>query len=120
MPRVLVIDDEPDTVLTLLDLLRMEGFDATGFASAREALRNIRELDPDAVICDLSMPVLTGWDFAREVRHIMGYSRPLLVGISGQYKRPPDEMLARVAGFNHYVLKPWDPNELLRLLAKFK
>src|SRR6202008_1280848 len=85
--RVVVIDDEPDSVLMLLTLLRDEGYEAEGFASGRAALNSLRAYDPDVVISDVSMPTVNGWDIAREVRRIMGESRPTLIGISGPYIR---------------------------------
>jgi two-component system CheB/CheR fusion protein len=120
MPRILVIDDDPDAVLMLLALLRLEGFDATGYASAREALRTLQDIDPDVVVCDLSMPMVSGWDFARAVRRIMGRERPVLISVSGQYKRPSDEFSARAAGFDHYLTKPFDANEILDLIGPLR
>ena len=115
--RVMVVDDHPDTVLTLLALLREEGCDARGFGSGREALRALKEFDPDVVISDVAMPSVNGWDLAREVRQAMGKSRPLLIAITGQYKKNTDKLLADIAGFNHYLTKPCDPKALLALLA---
>jgi CheY-like chemotaxis protein len=115
--RVVVIDDEPDTVLMLLTLLRDEGYEAEGFASGRAALDSLRAYDPDVVISDVSMPIVNGWDIAREVRRIMGESRPTLIGISGHYVRTADKILAELAGFNYYLTKPYDPNALMALLA---
>jgi DNA-binding response OmpR family regulator len=115
--RVVVIDDEPDTVLMLLTLLRDEGYEAEGFASGRAALDSLRAYDPDVVISDVSMPIVNGWDIAREVRRIMGESRPTLIGISGHYVRTADKILAELAGFNYYLTKPYDPKGLLALLA---
>jgi CheY-like chemotaxis protein len=115
--RVVVIDDEPDTVLMLLTLLRDEGYEAEGFASGRAALDSLRAYDPDVVISDVSMPIVNGWDIAREVRRIMGESRPMLIGISGHYVRTADKILAELAGFNYYLTKPYDPNALMALLA---
>ena len=115
--RVVVIDDEPDSVLMLLTLLRDEGYEAEGFASGRAALNSLRAYDPDVVISDVSMPTVNGWDIAREVRRIMGESRPTLIGISGHYIRPADKILAELAGFNYYLTKPYDPNVLMALLA---
>jgi DNA-binding response OmpR family regulator len=120
MPRILVIDDDPDAVVTLLALLRLEGFDATGYAGAKQALATLQAIDPDVVVCDLSMPLISGWDFARAVRKIMGHQRPLLIGVSGQYKRPSDEFSARAAGFDHYLTKPFDPNEILALIGPLR
>jgi CheY-like chemotaxis protein len=114
--RVVVIDDEPDAVLMLLTLLRNEGYDAKGFGSARAALRELGALDPDVVISDVSMPYMNGWELARQIRQMMG-ERPTLIGISGQYMRGPDKVLAELSGFNFYLTKPCDPKELMALLA---
>ena len=114
--RVVVIDDEPDTVMMLLALLRSERYEAKGFASGREALRNLEEFDPDVVICDVAMPSVNGWDVAREVRRVKGAQRPLLVAISGHYTSTPDQILGKAAGFDHYLLKPCDPQVLMQLL----
>lgn len=114
--RVVVIDDEPDAVLMLLTLLRSEGYTAAGFGSARSALLELRTFNPDVVISDVSMPFMNGWELAREIRHMMG-ERPTLIGISGQYMRGPDKVLAELAGFNFYLTKPCDPKELMALLA---
>ena len=116
--RVVVIDDEPDTVLMLLTLLRDEGYEAEGFASGKAALNSLRAYDPDVVISDVSMPVVNGWDIAREVRRIMGESRPTLIGVSGHYVRTADKILAELAGFNYYLTKPYDPQALMALLAR--
>ena len=56
--RVLVVDDEPDAVITLLAVLRDEGYEAEGFAHPQEALRALRDFDPDVVISDMAMPVM--------------------------------------------------------------
>jgi len=116
--RVVVIDDDPDAVMMLLTLLRSEGYRAEGFGSARSALRELETLAPDVVISDVSMPYMNGWELAREVRQAMG-ERPTLIGISGQYMRGPDKVLAELAGFNFYLTKPYDPQALIGLLAPF-
>jgi DNA-binding response OmpR family regulator len=114
--RVLVVDDDPDTVSTLLTLVREEGFEARGAASGWRALEEIKAFDPDAVLLDIALTDLSGWDVARRIRNTKGRSRPLIIGISGQYKEGADKILAELSGFNHYLLKPYDPNAVLRLL----
>ena len=119
----MVVDDHPDTVLTLLTLLallRGEGCEAKGFGSGREALRALQEFDPDVVISDVAMPSVNGWDLAREVRQAMGRLRPLLIAITGQSTKNTDKLLADIAGFNHYLTKPCDPKALLALLAPLR
>ena len=115
--RVLVVDDDADAVSTLVALLREEGFEAQGALSGKGALAAIRDFDPDALFLDIALKDLSGWDVARQIRKDMGDARPLIVAITGQYKLASDRILAEMAGFNHYILKPYDPNALLRLLA---
>ena len=116
--RVLVVDDEPDTVIMLLEILRDEGYEATGFSHPMEALKALRDYDPDVVISDIAMPVMNGWDFARKVRQKMGDIRPMLVAISGVYQKSADKMLATMAGYEFFLSKPCDPNVVLGIVAK--
>jgi DNA-binding response OmpR family regulator len=118
--RVLVVDDERDTVLTLMELLRDEGHETKGIHNGRQALQAIREFDADAVIMDIAMPEHSGWDTAREIRDAIGPARPLLIALSGQYTKGADRILSQLAGFDYYLTKPCDPDVLLALLTSVK
>ena len=113
--RVLVIDDEPDTVMSLLELLRLEGFEAEGFASSKEGLKHITQFKPDVVIADLAMPPPNGWEVARQIREALG-DKPLLIAVSAQYTKGTDKRLAEIVGYNYYLTKPCDPKVLLTLV----
>jgi CheY-like chemotaxis protein len=115
--RIMVVDDEPDTVITLLELLRAEGYHAEGYASGKAALEKLTSFDPDVVISDIAMPRVNGWDVAKEVRAKLGDKRPVLIAISGQYTKAADKVLAQLKGFNYFLEKPCDPRTLLSLLA---
>jgi DNA-binding response OmpR family regulator len=115
--RVLVVDDERDTVVTLMALLADEGYQVRGVYKGRDALDATRDFDPDAVVLDLAMPDLSGWEVARVIRRKYGDERPLLIAISGRYKQAADKLLGTLAGFNHHMDKPYDPGRLLALLA---
>jgi CheY-like chemotaxis protein len=117
--RVVVVDDEPDTVMTLLALLRDQGYDAEGFASGKAALEALSKMDPDVIISDIAMPAPNGWDVARTVRQMKGDGpRPLMIAISGQYAKGADRILAQMAGFNYYLTKPCDPQVLMALIER--
>lgn len=118
--RVLVVDDDRDTVLTLLELIREEGHEAKGVYNGREAVQAIRDFDADAVIMDIAMPQHSGWDTARDIRGAIGPARPLLIALSGQYTKSADRVLSQLAGFDYYLTKPCDPNVLLALLTGVK
>jgi two-component system, OmpR family, response regulator len=117
--RVLVVDDEPDTVTTLSAILRYDGYDVSGCHSGKEALGMLRDFDPDAVVTDIGMPGMTGWDLAVEIRKRCGAARPLLVAITGQYTKDADRMEAQKTGFNYYLAKPCDSQVLSALLQNF-
>ncbi|HYL91066.1 MAG TPA: response regulator [Burkholderiales bacterium] len=116
--RVLIVDDERDTVTTLMELLADEGYQVRGVYKGRDALDAMREFAPDAVVMDLALPDISGWEVARRIRASFGDERPTLIAISGRYKQSSDKVLGRISGFNHQLDKPCEPRALIALLAK--
>jgi CheY-like chemotaxis protein len=117
-PTVVVVDDEPDVVVTLLALLREQGYDAEGFGSGRAALEGIARLAPDVIISDIAMPAPNGWDIARHVSEQKGAKAPLLIALSGRYLKGADRILAQMNGFDFYLTKPCDPQALMTLIEQ--
>jgi CheY-like chemotaxis protein len=114
-----VVDDEPDAVLTLLALLRDQGYRAEGFGSGAAALEAISRLDPDVIISDIAMPAPNGWDVAKKVRVLKGAERrPLMIAVTGQYTKGADRILAQISGFDYFLTKPYDPQVLIALVEK--
>jgi CheY-like chemotaxis protein len=117
--RVLVVDDDRDEVLTLVALLRDEGYDARGAHRGKDVLDLVRDFDPHAVLLDIGMPDLNGYEAARLVRGRYGSASPLLIAVTG-WKKASDRLLAELAGFDHHVAKPYDPQLLLSLLKSIE
>jgi DNA-binding response OmpR family regulator len=117
---VIVADDERDTVATLMVLLQQEGHEVRAVYKGSEVLRSVLAFDPDAVLLDIGLPELSGHEVARKIRECRGSERPLLVGMSGRYKHRADKLLAEINGFNHYLIKPYRPDAVLKLLAALK
>ena len=116
--RVLIVDDERDTVTTLIELVADEGYQARGVYKGRDAVDAMHDFAPDIAIIDLALPDMSGWEVARQIRGRYGDSGPKLIAISGRYKQPSDKMLGQIAGFNYQMEKPCDPQALIALLAK--
>jgi DNA-binding response OmpR family regulator len=116
--RVLVAEDDRDTVVTLTMLLRDEGYKVESVSSGRRVMGAVLDFDPDVVILDIHLPELSGWEVARTIRNARGRRQPLLIGISGEYKQGADKILAEILGFDHYLLKPYEPDALLGLLRR--
>jgi DNA-binding response OmpR family regulator len=114
--RILVADDEPDSVTALKLLLNDEGHDVIGLSKGADVMRTIEEFRPDAVVLDIAMPDRSGYELAKEIRKRYGQITPLLIAVTGRYKQASDKMLGQIVGFDHYLLKPYPPEELLALL----
>ena len=114
--RVVVADDEADSVAMLKLLLNDEGHDVIGLQRGVEVMSVVEEFDPDAVVLDIAMPDMSGYEIAKEIRKRYGQIKPLLIAVSGRYKKVSDRMLGEIVGFDHYLLKPYEPKDLLALL----
>lgn len=91
-----------------------------GAHSAQQALDAVLRHDPDAVLLDIGLPAVRGHEIARKIRARHGNARPVLIGISGQYKQGSDKILAEINGFDHYLPKPYEPSSVLRLLEPLR
>src|SRR5687768_9835852 len=116
-PRVLVADDDEDTVLTLTTLLREEGYEVRGVHRGAEVLQAVFNFAPDVVLLDIGMPQMSGYDVARTLRERYGSARPALIAVTGRALEA-DRQQARAAGFEHHVAKPYEPGALLRLIGE--
>jgi DNA-binding response OmpR family regulator len=116
--RIVVADDDRDMVDTLSLLLRAEGHHVYAVYNGREVLPAVRMLRPDVLILDIAVPGMSGYAVAQEVRHtFVDVRRPLMIAMSGFWTEPPDKLIARQVGFDHYLVKPCAAGELLPLLA---
>ena len=118
--RLIVCDDERDTVATLCEILRDEGDQVREAHAGAQAIREVRTAPPDAVIVDINMPGISGYEVAREVRRLYGEFAPVMIAISGKWTGQTDRMLSKMAGFEYFLEKPCDPQVLLSLLAPLR
>lgn len=116
--RIILADDDRDTVWSLSAILRDEGHIVQGVQRGEEVLRAARFLRPDVAVIDLQMPGMSGYAVAQELRTLYYPApAPLLVAISGTWLHGSDRLLAQQIGFDHHLAKPCDPQELLSILG---
>ena len=101
-------------------LLRDEGHEVHPAFEAQGALDQVLRHDPDVLVLDIALGRGSGFEVAKTVRARHGEARPMIVGLSGVYKKASDRILADISGFDHYLVKPYDPNALLALLAPLR
>ena len=112
---VLVVDDEPDILLLHRLNLEAAGHRVVLAADGVTALERIAEERPDAVVLDVMMPVLDGWGVLERLR--TDPSPPPVLVVSAK-SSPADVNRARQLGAGDYLAKPYDPEELLRRVAR--
>jgi DNA-binding response OmpR family regulator len=116
--RIVIADDDKDTVNMLSIILRDEGYVVHGVYTGKDVLPTVRAINPDAVILDIAVPGLSGYAVAQEIRYSFTEARrPLLIAISGFWRERADQRLAQQVGFDAHLLKPCDPEELLGILG---
>jgi two-component system, OmpR family, response regulator MtrA len=107
--RVLVVDDDPALAEMLGIVLRSEGFLPSFVADGERALAAFRENRPDIVLLDLMLPGMSGIDVARAIRAESGIPIVMLTAKSDTV----DVVLGLESGADDYVVKPFDPKELV-------
>jgi DNA-binding response OmpR family regulator len=116
--RILVADDDRDTVLTLTALLREEGHEVRGVHDGNAVLATLRDFHPDALILDIAMPGPNGFDLAKRLKIARGEAtKPLLIAMSGIYKKGSDKILVKMVGFDHFLSKPCGIDAVLDALS---
>lgn len=108
--RVLIVDDEPDVLLSLRVILEAAGFEPSLAADGETALRRIDEQPLDVVLLDIMMPVLDGWFVLAELQ---GRAvRPQVIVCSAK-TADADRERAENLGAAAYVTKPYAPADLI-------
>ena len=114
--KVLVVDDNIDSAVTLSALLDSFGHDTRVAHSGRSALDIAEIFRPDVVILDIGMPEMDGYETARELRALYGSQAIRLIALTG-WVDAGDRARAEGTGFDAYVVKPSDLGTLVELIA---
>jgi len=103
--RVLVVDDNADSVQLLAESLRLVGYEAFAAHDASEALALASRVRPAVGLLDIGLPVMDGYELARHLRELDGLRDIKLVAVSG-YALDSDRAHSAAAGFDEHLVKP--------------
>jgi CheY-like chemotaxis protein/anti-sigma regulatory factor (Ser/Thr protein kinase) len=111
--RVLLIEDHADSAETLWRILSLHGYRVTVCHSGPEGIAAVRQDPPDVVVCDIGLPGMDGFAVAAALREEPAGAGLRVIALTG-YGRDEDLRRARAAGFDDHIVKPADPDELMR------
>jgi signal transduction histidine kinase/DNA-binding response OmpR family regulator len=114
--RILVVDDNRDAAISLAILLRLEGYEVRVVHDGPAALELVHSFLPHVVLLDIGLPEMDGYEVARRLRQDPAMAGTMLVAITG-YSQESNRERSREAGFDHYLVKPVDPQVLSGLLS---
>jgi two-component system response regulator (stage 0 sporulation protein F) len=117
--RVLVVDDDPDMRTLLAEMLDSEGYLVETARDGAEALESVRRGPPAAILLDLMMPVMTGWQFVDCcAADALCEGVPIVVMSAVHDLRSAAEQL-HLKGIKAVVPKPFDVEALLDIVARY-
>ena len=113
--RVLVVEDNRDSAESLRQLLYHYGYEVAVAYTGQEGLRAAKRMRPDVVLCDIGLPDSNGFVVAAALREDPQTCEARLIAVTA-YGQDEDRRRAREAGFDLHLVKPVDPEVLLRRL----
>jgi len=116
--RVLVVDDNPDITHTIAAYLELSGYEVQSAADGMQAITLAADFAPDVVLLDIGLPLMDGYQVARQLFALPQTARSFLIALTG-YGQAEDRRRAHEAGFGAHIVKPADPQALMRLIEEW-
>lgn len=118
---ILIVDDDPNFREFVSSMFSRVGYGTREASSGEEAITAVRNERPSCVLLDVLLPGVTGYAVCRELRDEYGEALPIIF-VTGERTEPADRVAGILLGADDYVLKPFDPDELVarvrRLLVR--
>jgi len=115
--RVLVVDDDEVIRRLIAVNLQLEGFEVSTAVDGQDCLDKVAQINPDVITLDVMMPRLDGWETAVQLRRSpdTAHIKVLLITARAQ---EDDKARASDVGADAYLTKPFDPNEMIRVVRE--
>jgi len=117
MPLCVIVDDHDDTREGFAEYLQVNGFDVLSANGAEEFERLVESEAPDAIVLDLQLPRVNGWELATRIRANPRLREVPLIAFSACVM-PTERERANQAGFDLFLSKPCDPETILGELRR--
>lgn len=116
--KILVVDDQPGVRQIIADVLRAVGLRTVMYAeNGKVALKKLREENPQLILLDWDMPVMSGYEFLSQVRGQVKYDHIPIIMLTAHNEKQ-DVLEAVAAGATNYIIKPFAPDTLYKKLEE--
>ena len=116
--KILVVDDKPANRLVLHSLLEPLGFEMIEAENGQQAVEKASQLQPDIILTDLVMPIMTGFEAVQKIRQIPELQKTLIVAVSASvFDKDKDQSL--IVGCDTFLPKPVQMEKLFAILEKY-
>ncbi|KDE38422.1 Response regulator receiver protein in cluster with DNA polymerase III epsilon subunit [Nitrincola lacisaponensis] len=113
MTKVLVVDDEPNILLSLEFLMEQAGFNVTTAEDGETALQRINDTEPDLVLLDISLPGISGFDVLEQLRQDARFTRLPVIMLTA-HGREVEREKGMALGADDYITKPFSTQTLVQ------
>lgn len=113
--KVMLVDDEPNILIALEFLLEKEGYHVMSFGNGHDVLAYLQDNEADIVVLDVMMPGMSGFEVASEIRKLPHCDEVRIVFLTARGTQA-DKKLGYISGGEVYMTKPFDNEELVRVI----
>lgn len=112
MPKILLVDDDPDVITILTQILEYEKYDVTSVSDGEQALKKLQKERPDLVITDIMIPRMDGWRLCKKIKEIPSLKNvPILIMTAKT--DDINELMSYESGGDAYITKPFENREFV-------
>lgn len=116
--KILVVDDDENLLTVLVDKLSASGFDVTGAVDGKDGLKKALELHPEAILLDVLMPKMNGWEMLDKLR-ADAWGKTVRVIILTSLDATPDVANALKRGIHEYLVKTsYNLDDVVKMLSE--
>lgn len=115
--KILIVDDDPNIVISLEFLMKREGFDAAVAMDGEAALQSMAERTPDLVLLDIMMPKKDGYEVCQQIRANPAWENVKVVMVTAK-GRDTERSKGLAMGADAYVTKPFSTKDLAQLVRQ--
>jgi signal transduction histidine kinase/CheY-like chemotaxis protein len=112
---LLYVEDNADVRSVMSEMLRLSGYEVTEAANGKDAFAALAVQRPDAMLLDIGLPDMNGYEVARQIRLMPARSDIPIIALTG-FGQSRDKDASTQVGFNAHLVKPVDPEELMRTI----